>query len=200
MTSFCRTMLSTCSNYLPLLVSLPSLSSPLSLSLSLSLTEVLPCGGCGNGICDTATETCECPTGFVGDHCSCKSSSLPLCVCLSLFLSFSPFLSLPPHSPTYSWCVMSVFCVSWDLSVPLCQVFFVLSLIGPFFFLFVLCCAVSVFSVSKGVARLLCPVPVRFVLSLIGCPSLSVGGIPRFPVILAVYCPFRVTMYDVVCL
>ena len=179
MTSFCRTMLSTCSNYLPLLVSLPSLSSPL--SLSLSLTEVLPCGGCGNGICDTATETCECPTGFVGDHCSCKSSSLPLCVCLSLFLSFSPFLSLPPHSPTYLWCVMSVFCVSWDLSVPLCQVFFVLSLIGPFFSC--LCCAVLYqSSLSAKVLLVFC------VLSLFGSSCLWLAVHPyllvEFPVFL----------------
>ena len=129
------------------------------------------------------------------------SLHLSLCVCVSfslpLFFSFS--LSPPSLSDIFVVCDVSLLCQLRSFCSFVSGVFRLVS-DWSVFFLFVLCCAVSVFSVSKGVARLMCPVPVRFVSSLIGCPSLSVGGVPRFPVILAVYCPFRVMMYDVVCL
>ena len=138
---------------------------------SLPLTEDVLCGGCGNGTCDTTTGKCECPTGFVGDHCSCKSSSLPLSVSLSLSLFLSLFLSL-----RHNGCICGVWCQS-SLSTEILLFFCVGSFSSCLWLVHrscsccdVLCC-ISPLSVNWDVACLVCPVPVWFVLSLIGRPS-----------------------------
>ena len=117
---------------------LPSLylSHPSLLVISLScflVVEELLCGGCNNGICDEATGKCKCEPGFVGDHCSCKCSTL----LLSPFSSLSHSLSLPLSD--ISGCVCGV-CYQSVISVNRDLCFFSSCLWLVCCFCVVLCC------------------------------------------------------------
>lgn len=170
MTSFCRTMLSTCSNYLPLLVSLSSLSSPLSLSRSLKYCPVV---GVAMG---SVTQPLKRVNVLPASWETIAPVSLHLSLCVCVFLSSSLFLlfSLSPLTLRHIrgvWCQSSL---SAEIFLFLCVRCFssCLWLIRFFLVCAVLCC-ISLLCQQRCCSSFVsCPCSVRLVsdwLSILIC-------------------------------